>query len=47
MTGESRYAPVGEGYQVSLNVNEKPEATKYGEKKTLKMDYQLAMMQRI
>lgn len=39
MTSESRYAPVGKGYQVLLDVNEK---TKYGET-VLKMDYQLAL----
>jgi len=47
MTGESRYVPVGEGYRVLLDVNEKIEAMKYGEKNRLKMDYQSAIMQRI
>jgi hypothetical protein len=34
MTGEPRYAPVGEGYRVLLDVNEKVEA-----KKELKKEY--------
>jgi hypothetical protein len=44
MTGESRYARLGN--RVLLDVNEKAEATRYGEK-MLKMDYQLSIMQRI